>query len=222
MPTKVEGLTLECDESKNLLNIDKESKFVNSLIKVNGNNNTINIKKSLVYRSLNIDLRGNNKSIFIDESHKVIHNLKISSHRGDNQEVRIGKDLGCGGCILYLNDGDESITIGDDCLFAWGIDMRTSDGHSLIDLSTGKAINLPKPIKIGDRVWIGQNAHILKGSEINRNSVVAFGSIVTKKFTETNIVIGGNPASIIKRNIDWHRERPKRFNELMEEECQRQ
>ncbi len=44
---------------------------------------------------------------------------------------------------------------------------------------------------------------ILKGATIFDNSIVAFGSIVTKSFTETNVIIAGIPAKIVKTNINW-------------------
>ena len=54
------------------------------------------------------------------------------------------------------------------------------------------------PVKIGDNVWIGMNAVILKGVTIGENSVVAAGSVVTKS-VESNAVVAGNPATVVKR-----------------------
>ncbi|MBA2585639.1 MAG: maltose acetyltransferase, partial [Chthoniobacterales bacterium] len=51
---------------------------------------------------------------------------------------------------------------------------------------------------IGDNVWIGMNAVILKGVAIGENSVVAAGAVVTKSVPE-NCVVAGNPAKIVKR-----------------------
>lgn len=46
---------------------------------------------------------------------------------------------------------------------------------------------------------------ILKGSQISNNTVVGAGTIVTKKYEEPNCILAGNPAKIVKRNIDWDR-----------------
>lgn len=74
-------------------------------------------------------------------------------------------------------------------------------GHSLSPKDrnkTGYAI----PIIIGDNVWIGGSAVILPGVKIGDNSVVAGGAVVTKD-VPSNVVVGGNPAKIIKEiNID--------------------
>lgn len=106
-----------------------------------------------------------------------------------------------------LLDCDSSVSIGHDCLFSDNIELWASDTHAIYD-NNGDVLNLGKSIKIGNHVWIGRYVKILKNTEIQDNSVVGMGSIVTKKFTETNCVITGNPAKIVKRNINWDVRRP--------------
>lgn len=55
------------------------------------------------------------------------------------------------------------------------------------------------PIIIKDNCWLGANSVILPGVKIGNHVIVAAGSIVTKSFTDDNIVIGGNPAKVIKK-----------------------
>ena len=55
-----------------------------------------------------------------------------------------------------------------------------------------------EPIYIMDNVWIGMDATILKGITIGENSIIAAGSLVTKD-VEPNTIVGGNPATIIKK-----------------------
>ncbi len=54
------------------------------------------------------------------------------------------------------------------------------------------------PIKIADGCIIGAKSLFLPGVELNKNTVVGAGSIVTKKFP-SNSIIGGNPAKLIKK-----------------------
>lgn len=54
-----------------------------------------------------------------------------------------------------------------------------------------------KPVTIGDRVWIGGRAIITPGVTIGENSVIASGSVVVKD-VPANVLVGGNPAKIIK------------------------
>nr|WP_288788550.1 DapH/DapD/GlmU-related protein [uncultured Fibrobacter sp.] len=65
-------------------------------------------------------------------------------------------------------------------------------------LFRSRLVSKPKKVavKIGNRVWIGNNATILKGTEIGENSVVAAGAVVSGKFP-ANVILGGVPAKII-------------------------
>jgi len=56
------------------------------------------------------------------------------------------------------------------------------------------------PVKIGNRVWIGDGAKILSGITIGDAAVIAAGAIVTKD-VPAGAVVGGNPAKILKMNI---------------------
>ena len=54
-----------------------------------------------------------------------------------------------------------------------------------------------KPVIIGDNVWIGGSAVINPGVNIGDNVVIASGAVVTKD-VRANVIVGGNPARIIK------------------------
>lgn len=57
------------------------------------------------------------------------------------------------------------------------------------------------PIIIGQNCWIGQNVRIQRGVTIGDNSVIAANSVVTKS-VPANCIAGGNPAKILKTDID--------------------
>jgi acetyltransferase-like isoleucine patch superfamily enzyme len=55
----------------------------------------------------------------------------------------------------------------------------------------------PRPVKIGNKVWIGANATILPGVTIGEGAIVAAGAVVTKDVAQLTVV-GGVPAKLIK------------------------
>lgn len=57
------------------------------------------------------------------------------------------------------------------------------------------------PIIIGENCWLGEYCRICKGVSIGNGSVVAANSVVTKDVPE-NCIVAGNPAIIVKREID--------------------
>ncbi|PYL13120.1 MAG: acyltransferase [Verrucomicrobia bacterium] len=108
---------------------------------------------------------------------------------------------------------EEKIEIGSHCLVSWNVGIADSDFHPLEPaqrLIHAQALapyfkNRPPrpklktaPVKIGDNVWIGMNAVILKGVSIGENSVVAAGSVVTKS-VPPNAVVAGNPAVVVRQ-----------------------
>ena len=56
---------------------------------------------------------------------------------------------------------------------------------------------LGMPVTIGNNVWMGGRAVINPGVVIGNNVVIASGSIVIRDVPD-NVVVGGNPAKIIK------------------------
>lgn len=65
-------------------------------------------------------------------------------------------------------------------------------------LDKNTKINIKKnKLIIGENVWIGLNAIILKNTNIGDNSIVAAGSVVKGKFP-SNVLIQGNPAKIVR------------------------
>lgn len=58
-----------------------------------------------------------------------------------------------------------------------------------------------KEVIIGNNVWIGSKVIILKGAKIGDNSIIAAGSVVLGKEYPSNVIIGGNPAKVIKEVV---------------------
>jgi acetyltransferase-like isoleucine patch superfamily enzyme len=106
-----------------------------------------------------------------------------------------------------LTESGSRIDIGQDCMFANDIDVRTGDSHSILSQESGKRINYAENVIIGNHVWIAAHSIILKGARIAENSIVGTGSVVTRKFDKPGIIIAGNPAIQLKDGVTWSRER---------------
>lgn len=208
----MKGLIIDDRGSNNKVNIEKGAVFINSRITIDGDNNSITLGKAREYFALTINLKGHSKNVKIAESNKNIRSLKIGSIRGARQNLTIGKNFSCGGIEIQMNDGDENCYIGDNCLFSWGIKIRTSDGHSVVDLQSGLATNLPKDVFIGNSVWVGEDVYFNKGAMVSSDSVVASRAVVTSGFTTPNVVIAGFPAKIVKNGVSWDRRMPYEYN----------
>lgn len=176
-------------------------------IKINGKNNTIIISDTAVFQDCQINIVANDSLIEIGKK-SILKNTSIYIISGKRQHLAIGQNVYINEAKIVLEEVSECF-IHDDCLFGKGINIRTSDGHALIDKKTGNILNpIKNPIVIGKKCWLAHNVTILKNVQLEEGTVVANGSIVTKSFNEPNIVIGGIPAKILKRNISWNRKSP--------------
>lgn len=131
---------------------------------------------------------------------EVRSNFKIFS----GARVFVNKDaeliLGSG----YINNGVnlhcfKRIEIGEDVAIADNVSIRDSDNHVITGPGDYKTT---KPVRIGNHVWIGMNAVILKGVTIGNGAVIAAGAVVTRDVPE-RCLAAGVPARVVKENIVW-------------------
>ncbi|WP_079708654.1 sugar O-acetyltransferase [Paraliobacillus ryukyuensis] len=88
------------------------------------------------------------------------------------------------------------VRIGDNCMFGPCVQIYTAT-HPLNPTERNSGTEFGKPITIKHNVWIGGGAIINPGVTIGNNAVIASGAVVTKDVPD-NVVVGGNPAKIIK------------------------
>ena len=156
------------------------------------------------------------KKLISKRQHAVVFGNHVSVYAGCSFAVQ--KDGRCVvGDFTLLNGAivmaEELVEIGSHCLVSWGVGIADSDFHPLEPaqrLIDSQALapffkNRPPrpklktaPVRIGDNVWIGMNAVILKGVTIGENSVVAAGAVVTKSIPP-NTIVAGNPAVAVKK-----------------------
>ena len=94
----------------------------------------------------------------------------------------------------------QSVTIGSGCTFSWDVQVLDNDFHAI----TVDGVQQPSsaPVVIGDRVWVGTRAVILKGVTIGDGAVVAAGAVVTKD-VPPGAVVAGMPAKVVGRADSW-------------------
>jgi len=100
-----------------------------------------------------------------------------------------------------------SITIGDNVLLGPKVVMWARDHGIASGMLIREQAHVNRPIQIGNDVWIGAAATILKGVTIGDGAVVAAGAVVTKD-VPPDAVVAGVPARVIKyRKKDNQRQR---------------
>lgn len=103
------------------------------------------------------------------------------------------------------------IAIGTGCLFS-NVVVRNSDLHAIVDMNTGERINKSADIAIGNRVWLGEDVYVYKGSVIGDGSIIGARSVVMNAIP-ANCVAVGVPARAVRQDVAWHKSlNPKKWN----------
>ena len=164
-----------------------------------GDNNTVKIYTPVNRLRLCIKMYGNSEATIL--SSKFL-DRRLNIRGLVNGVVFIDSDLLTNDeCLIECSDGTD-VHIGKDCIFSDFVELRTSDGHTILN-DKNKKINVNKSVYIGNHVWLGKNVMVLKGGKVSDSSIVGARSLVTKPFDETGVIIAGAPAKIIKKGIDW-------------------
>lgn len=162
------------------------------------------------YRFTRIAFGGgaNKNNITLDYKSRIYGTLSVE-HNG---KISVGKysQLGAGSVVRAVNE----VRIGDLTAISTNVIISDNNTHSvnpadrIILQKTPEGSKLRSwvysenaPIVIGNNCWVGENARICKGVIIGDGAVIAANAVVTKN-VPSNSIAAGNPASIVKTNID--------------------
>ncbi|WP_324553652.1 acyltransferase [Agriterribacter sp.] len=165
----------------------------NSSFTLKGNRQNIVVGKNTHIDSTVILNNEKGGTIEIGDNCNILENVIIATYGGN---IKIGNHTSINPfCVLY---GHGNLTIGNEVRIATHTVIIPAN-HQFKDLDT--PIRLQgierKGIKIGDNVWIGAGVNILDGVNIEKNSIIAAGAVVTKDIKK-NAIVGGVPARVIK------------------------
>jgi hypothetical protein len=179
-----------------------------------GNHNSVVINDGCTLSGLKIHIRGDNHKIVIESGCRFVGG-GVLWFEDSNGVLIVGKNTTFEGVNIAITEPFSRVDIGEDCMFAYDIDIRTGDSHSILDLATLQRLNFAENVRIDSHVWVTAHCILLKGVHVREGSVVATGACVTKAFDEPNVVLAGNPAKVVKRQITWARERLNRVASAM-------
>jgi len=140
----------------------------------------------------------------------LVINGRATFGRGSRISIRqdgvltVGQDFSLTGRSSIICE--KNIVFGNDCLLSWDILIMDSDFHPILN-SSNEIINPPRPILIGNHVWIGCKSTILKGVTISDDTIIAACSLIVKSHKESRCIIGGQGTEVrtIKENITWQK-----------------
>ena len=175
---------------------------VSKNIYVSGNNNSLYLCSGSNISKFIFRIKGNYSKFFIGEDARLIGEVNVS---GSRQNFIVGKNTTFQNVTVIIKE-HSNVIVGDDCMFSSKIEIRTSDSHSIFDTITGKRINVPGDVIIGNHVWLGKDVIVSKNIIINDNCIVGAKAFVNKSLVDSYCLYAGVPARLIRRNVNWTRE----------------
>lgn len=127
---------------------------------------------------------------------KIVSKLRREKHKESiiqffkNQGITIGE--GANICCNIVTSEAHLIEIGRGTTISVNVEFITHDNS--ISKVIPDTTDLFGKITIGNNCFIGESSIIMYGVTLADNIIVAAGSVVTRSFDESNIIIGGNPA----------------------------
>jgi len=133
---------------------------------------------------------------FIGEKTKYTHKKYYWRYyiHGNKKRLHMGQNCIVNNCLFNTRSGH--IYLGDNVRISHNVMLLTGE-HNYIKKEF-PVIKEGKDIIIGDNVWICAGVIVIGGVTIGSDSVITAGSVVTKDVT-SNVMVGGNPARIIKK-----------------------
>ena len=99
--------------------------------------------------------------------------------------------------VVAVDRSTSRVVIGNDCLIGDSVAIYDADFHNLSPERRRDQQFPTAPIILGNNIWIGSRAMILKGVTVGDHSVIGAMSIVTKSIPPRTLV-AGNPARIVR------------------------
>jgi acetyltransferase-like isoleucine patch superfamily enzyme len=200
-------MTQICKTKEELLSV-KENRIIgaetaeltNSDIRFTGTGNILVLGDGVRLQNTTIQFGGSNSIVYLSPS-KHIYKLNLSLY--NNSVFFCGYDNYMNGVLNVTISEQKHVFFGNNNLFAFGIWVRTADPHLIYSVSNKKRINPSKSVYLGDHVWTGQGAMVLKGTKIASGSILGAMSVCAGKSIPSNTSWAGNPARQLGEGIFW-------------------
>ena len=160
----------------------RQARFIRRPIYIRGRKSLSGCVGLTTGRFCRFDLGGTKQTLFIGENCEMGDMTHIVAH----EKVEIGNNvLIASKC--FISDTNHGVYKGAD-----QDNPKTPPNERKL---------VTKPVRIGNNVWIGENAVILAGSDIGEGCIIGANSVVSKRF-EAGSIVSGAPAKTLKRYSD--------------------
>ncbi len=112
---------------------------------------------------------------------------------GPRGELQVGRFCTLGGVVVRTNG---PVVIGDHALFSWDVHLVTTGTEAPVPPSDQDPDEDDPGMVLGDNVWIGAGATLLRGARVGDDAVIGARAVV-RNAVPAGAVVAGNPARLV-------------------------
>ncbi|WP_179206817.1 acyltransferase [Microbacterium esteraromaticum] len=132
----------------------------NTRVTFTGSNNTLRVESGARIGNLSVQFDANNGLMEVGSS-RGVPSFSATVRVGEDSRVLIGRNVSTTSTVGISATEGTTISLGEDCMLAIGVQLRADDGHPIFDVHTEKRVNVSRDIVIGAHVWLGYNSAVL-------------------------------------------------------------
>ena len=157
-------------------------------------------------------LKGSKAETYLKMEKYAKWNIENGCHMVYGSTIEISEGAFLEGSPLFINSGSiikvgRKIRIGEDVWIGRNCCIYDSDFHSILN-KDNSLHNPPKPVIIGDHVWLTNNIMVLKGVIIKGNNVINPFTVIRKDVPFGVMIANGFQQIEVAQDIKWSSARP--------------
>jgi carbonic anhydrase/acetyltransferase-like protein (isoleucine patch superfamily) len=174
----------------------------NTHVRISGARATVVIAADAVLRGARIEISSSDAVVFIGPQARL--NLVTLSVSGPQCTIVVGSATTwqSGSCLCQWKS--RHVILGDDCMLADEVIIRTNDGHGIFDRTSHEKINPAKSVVLEAHVWVGRRSTVNKGARVGMGAIVGSDSVASGSLEGHNLY-AGVPAKKVRENVTWSR-----------------
>lgn len=185
---KLNGIKYYDISGNEVMNINSDTDFANAATC----KTRINAPCVIVTRGVRLDAEIVDKYAFINENASIRYVKRIGKYCSIGPNVAIGLPM-------HAVDGISSSNF-FNCPAIWEDFDPQYGNYNFSSSFNNRFIEKNKKITIGNDVWIGAGAKIMRGVNIGDGAILGAGAVVTKD-VEPYTIVGGVPAKVIRKRF---------------------
>lgn len=193
-------LRLSDGGERNRVEVDPTARLRSVTVEIDGQDNLVSIGRGARLRGVHIVCEGNGLRLVIGESVKIRCDAELIL-RDEGSRIELGAKTSIESARIVSLEG-RRIALGPDCMLSYGIEIRNSDSHSILDADTRERLNPAADVVLEEHVWVGAHVSILKGARVGADSIIGLGSLVAGEFPR-GVILVGRPASVRRTGVTW-------------------